>query len=120
MSAPTVTVVVVNLDGGAHVLQCLQSIASARYPQDRLEVVVVDNGSIDGSAELIQDRFPNVAVTKAGRNLGFSAANNLAAQRSRADYMAFVNNDATLDPDWFEEATAAALSGDRQPAAVAS
>ena len=97
---PRATVVVVNYQGAAFLPACLDSVA--RQTAGDVEALVVDNGSSDGSLELLSGRFPWVRVLSAGRNLGFAAAVNRGAAAARGDYLALVNNDAWLEDGWLE------------------
>ncbi|MBI2168517.1 MAG: glycosyltransferase [Actinobacteria bacterium] len=101
MSSPRVRVVVVNFNGGEHVLRCLQHLAKTEWSPDALDVVVVDNASTDGSADEIASQFPNVALLRSRRNLGYAGGNNLAlADLDGVDYVALVNPDAFVEPGW--------------------
>lgn len=68
---------------------------------------MVDNGSDDGSRELLRDRYPWVRVIENDENLGYARANNQAAAASSAKYVAFLNNDARVDRRWLTELVAA-------------
>jgi hypothetical protein len=81
--------------------QCLESLF-AQTATD-FAVLVVDNGSNDGSPELVARDFPRAEVVRLGRNLGFAAAANRGIAASRSPYLAFVNNDVRLAPDWLEK-----------------
>ncbi|MCA9783452.1 MAG: glycosyltransferase family 2 protein [Calditrichaeota bacterium] len=74
---------------------CLQSIRTDAAGLDT-EVLVVDNGSSDGSGEQLAREFPDVRVLSGGGRLGFAAANNLAAHQSHGDYLLFLNSDTEL------------------------
>jgi GT2 family glycosyltransferase len=74
---------------------CLESLHD--QPQGlRLETVVVDNGSIDGAPEMVARDFPEVVLVRNQTNLGFSRANNQAAERARGQYLLFLNNDTVV------------------------
>jgi hypothetical protein len=80
-------------------LECLASLQRQEYP--RYRVIVVDNGSTDGSPSSIRQADPEVDVIEADRNLGYSPGNNLGIQRALevgADYVFLLNNDAEVDP----------------------
>jgi GT2 family glycosyltransferase len=100
-----VTVVVVNWNRCKLLKACLDSLAAQRHAS--FEVVVVDNGSHDGSVEMIQklrDTFPQpLHLIKNVDNRGFCAANNQGIGASRADFVALLNNDAEADPNWLIE-----------------
>jgi GT2 family glycosyltransferase len=71
---------------------CLESLHD--HPQGvRLETIVVDNGSGDGSAEMVARRFPEVILSRNADNRGFARANNQAARLARGHYLFFLNND---------------------------
>ncbi len=64
----------------------------------RVEVVVVDNGSLDGSPDMVQAEFPEVQLIRSQVNLGFGAANNLGLEQVSGRYIVLVNSDAFLQP----------------------
>jgi GT2 family glycosyltransferase len=101
-----VSVVVVNYNGLAHLEECLGSLASQTYSP--LEVIVVDNGSSDGSVESVRRRYPQVRWLLLGRNTGFAAGNNRGFQIAAGSYVALLNNDAVAAHDWIETLVAAA------------
>jgi GT2 family glycosyltransferase len=105
---PFVRVVVVTRDGRDLVLACLARVDALEWPRERLEVVVVDNASSDGSVEAIDERFPDVQLLPASLNLGYAAANNLALRDlGGVDYAALLNNDALAEPGWLSPLVAA-------------
>jgi GT2 family glycosyltransferase len=111
MSAPTVTVAVLNYNGLRHLEPCLGSLRELDYPPEALEVMLVDNGSTDGSVPFVRAQFPEVTVVEIERNLGFAAGNNVAAQRSDATYIVFLNNDMKVDAG-FVRGLVDAVAGD--------
>jgi len=93
---PLVSVIIVNYNGGDVTLRSVMSILSSGYPN--LEVIVVDNGSTDGSIERIESLgLSRVRVVKLGRNTGFSYANNVGARIARGYLLFFLNNDAFVE-----------------------
>src|SRR5690242_2003217 len=77
---------------------CLTSI-EPEVEAGRARVSVVDNASSDGSAELVRSGFPWVDLVALDENVGFGAAVNVAAARSRSPWIAVANADVELDPD---------------------
>ncbi len=108
--------VVVSHDSAAHLGRCLGSLAGR--VGGGLEVVVVDNASTDGSAELARRQLPSARVLAQGSNLGFGAAVNLAAASSGGDDLLLLNPDAWLVDDCLDR-LAAALAADSGLGAVA-
>jgi GT2 family glycosyltransferase len=94
-------IVMLNHNGGRVSLETVSCLRrSGRAASD---VVLVDNGSTDGSADAIRHRFPDVRVIEAGANLGFAGGNNLALRElDGVDYVALLNNDAFVEPGWLE------------------
>jgi GT2 family glycosyltransferase len=82
----------------------LPSVLQTDY--DPFEVIVVDNGSIDGSRDIVS-KFQAIdkRVTLVGNssNLGFCLANNIGASHAKGDYLLFLNNDITVEPNWLRE-----------------
>ena len=111
-----ISVLVVNHDGRDHLRHCLERLAAQAGSYG--EVVVVDNASSDGSARMVRESFPDCRLLALEDNLGFGAANNLAAESARGDALLLLNSDA-----WLEDGTlprlAAALAADPRLALAA-
>jgi GT2 family glycosyltransferase len=85
--------VIVNFEGGSLLLDCLQSL---RAQEMSLEVLLVDNGSADGSTEEAQRRFPEVKVVRPGHNAGFAGGANAGAAEASGEFLLFLNPDVRL------------------------
>lgn len=90
-----ISAVIVNYEGGELLLDCIQSLLNQGSP---LQVIVVDNGSTDGSTVAAVARFPEIEVIRPGRNLGFAGGANEGARRARGEFLLFLNPDVLLDP----------------------
>lgn len=99
--AGLVSVVIVNWNGKPYLDGCLSSVFSQTYPQ--FEVTLVDNGSTDDSVAFVSRAFPRVRLIENSENIGFAAANNMAIELAKGDYIATLNNDAQADVRWLEE-----------------
>ena len=106
-SQGSVAVIIVNWNGGELVTRCLRSVRHQTLHPTK--VFVVDNASGDGSCEAIAAQFPEVTLIQLKKNIGFAAANNLAARRAEdCDWIALLNPDAFPEPTWLEQLIAAA------------
>ena len=104
---PLVSVVVVNWNGRPYVADCLASLARQTYPH--VEIVVVDNGSTDGSLELLRgDWGARIHLVAEPVNRGFAGGNNVGMRAAKGAYVALLNNDAVADPRWIERLVEAA------------
>jgi GT2 family glycosyltransferase len=104
--APTVSVVVVNYRKPEDTLACLEGLSALDWPQEALEIVVVDNASGDDSVARIRAAAPGVRLVESSENLGFAGGCNLGAAEATGRYLAFLNNDARPDPQWLRSALA--------------
>ncbi len=115
--SPLVSVVIPNWNGAHHLPACLDSLARQRYR--RFEVIVVDNGSTDGSLALLTRDYPHVRLVPLGENRGFAPACNAGIRAARGEIIALLNNDTEADPGWLE-AVVAAFGRHPEAGAVAS
>ena len=92
---PDVSVIIVNWNTRQMLVQCLNSLKNNLQKLD-IEVFVVDNGSTDGSPEMVSKEFLDFILIRNFENLGFAKANNQAIQLSHARYILLLNSDAFL------------------------
>lgn len=100
---PSVSIVVVNLNGRHHLRACLNSLLGLRYPKEQIEIVLVDNASSDGSVEFVRQKYPMVKVICNDHNEGFAKPSNDGARAASGEYVAFLNNDMRVERDWLIE-----------------
>jgi GT2 family glycosyltransferase len=97
-NSAVVSIVIVSWNARDFLLQCLESLTPAvcRFP---MEIIVVDNDSSDGSAEMVENNFPKVRLIRNPTNLGFAKANNLGIAASAGRYVCLINSDVKVLPD---------------------
>lgn len=95
---PLVSIIIVNWNGSRHLPECLDSLAAQTFSD--FEVIVVDNGSSDGSVALLQRVYPWVKLIKLDRNTGFATGNNNGLIHASGEYIVTLNNDTHADPQW--------------------
>lgn len=117
MARPFVSVIVINWNGENYIRECLASLSYQTFRD--FEVIVVDNGSTDGSLEIIQSQFPQCLLISNASNNGFAKGNNQGIKKAKGKYIALLNNDARADRRWLEELVTAAEE-DRQVGMLAS
>ena len=96
------SIVIATWNSAAHLSRCLESLRIQTYKN--FEIIIVDNGSSDGSVDKIKDNHPelNICIKKLGSNTGFATANNIGARFSRGKWIALLNADAFPEPGWLE------------------
>jgi GT2 family glycosyltransferase len=106
--APGVSVVIPNWNGRQWLAQCLDALAGQQLAA--AEVIVVDNGSGDGSVAYLRQAHPDVTVLELGANTGFAHAANRGLELAANELVALVNTDVALAPDWLARMSAALLA----------
>lgn len=109
-SWPLVSIVVVHYRGHGLLGPCLESVFAQEYRP--FEVILVSNGCQDGSIEAAAALFPAVRLIRAPRNLGFAGGANVGAAQARGELVAFLNDDAVVDPGWLAELVQAVAPDD--------
>ena len=119
MSAPRkVSVLVLSWNGREHLEHCLPALVDQRAPGVPWEILLLDNGSADGTVEWVRRAHPAVRVLASERNLGFCAGNQRLAEAAEGDALVLLNNDTRPHADWLGELVAAAAAAPADVAAV--
>jgi GT2 family glycosyltransferase len=92
------SVIIVCTNDLRHLPDCLPSVLAQRDAS--FEVILVDNGSTDGSVQYVESHFPTVRIIRNGRNLGYTGANNRGMAASENEYVVVLNPDTAVEPDW--------------------
>ncbi|MEG4065807.1 glycosyltransferase [Microcoleus sp. Pol11C2] len=98
---PICSLIIVNYNGLRHTKDCLKSLQKLAYPESQLDLIVIDNCSQDDSVTSLRELFPKVRIFVNSAN-NFAKALNLGISEAKGQYIAFLNNDATLDSRWLE------------------
>ncbi|MGL5064902.1 MAG: glycosyltransferase [Microcoleus sp.] len=101
ISLPVCSLIIVNYQGFRQTKDCLKSLEKLAYPEEQLDIIVIDNCSEDESVDSIRELFPKVRVFVNSAN-NFAKALNLGIQEAKGQYIGFLNNDATLDSQWLQ------------------
>ncbi|MDO8426270.1 MAG: glycosyltransferase family 2 protein [Deltaproteobacteria bacterium] len=94
-----ISVVIVSWNAKRFLLECLQSL----YSEHEMEVIVVDNASIDGSPQAVKELFPQAILILNGANAGFAGANNAGIRHSAGRYLCLINSDVTVFRDTLDK-----------------
>ena len=95
-----ISVIVLNWNGKHLLEECLGSLRRQTFRD--FQTILVDNGSTDGSVEYVERRFPEVEIIALPSNVGFARGTNVGIQASNGEYVALLNNDTKMDPEWLE------------------
>lgn len=98
---PKVSIIVLNWNGKEDTIECLESLKLITYPN--YEILLVDNGSTDGSVKYFRERYPEIEIIENRENLGFAEGNNVGirkAMKNLTDYILLLNNDTIVNPDF--------------------
>jgi GT2 family glycosyltransferase len=99
-SSPTASIIIPHLNGRHHLPVCLTSLRRQTFRD--FEILLVDNGSTDGSQDYVRHHFPEVKLIELGQNRGFTGACNAGWQAAQGQFILLLNNDTEADPRWLE------------------
>ena len=115
MEYPKVSIIIVNWNGKEYLSDCLTSVFNQTY--QNYEVILVDNGSTDGSVEFVRENYPNIKIIKLDKNYGFIKGNNIgmreASKNKDTKYIAWLDNDTKVDRNWLSELVKIAESDEK-------
>ena len=97
---PLVSIITVNYNQVQPTCAFLASLRKVSYPN--IEVIVVDNHSLENPQRKIQEQFPEVLLIRSETNLGFAGGNNLGIAKAKGKYLLFINNDTEVDVGFLE------------------
>lgn len=100
-----ISIVIVSYNVKYFLEQCLRSVEKATKNLEA-EIIVIDNNSVDESAEMVKNKFPNVSLIHNNENVGFSKANNQAIAKTKGEFVLLLNPDTLLEEDALEKTIA--------------
>jgi GT2 family glycosyltransferase len=96
---PNLSIIIVTYNASEDIAPCLQSIIRQRYHDAPIEIIIVDNASSDGTAEIVRERFPLVTLIQNQKNIGFAAAVNQGVAASTGNVLLLLNPDMEMSDD---------------------
>src|SRR6185436_2197554 len=99
-SDPLISVVIVTWNGRQYLEACLTAVAA--QVGVRVETILVDNASSDGTVAYVGERFPSVRVVSLSENRGFAGGNNAGVREARGEFVALLNNDTVPESTWLQ------------------
>lgn len=104
MIYPKVSIIILNWNGKEDTIECLESLKQITY--SNYEIILVDNGSTDGSVEVLKKQYPEIEIIENSQNLGYAEGNNVGIRKAiekNVDYILLLNNDTIVSPEFLEE-----------------
>ena len=97
---PPVSIIILTYNGSRYIGPLLDSLRDQTYPSDQVEIIVIDNASIDDTVDIIQKNYPAVNLVILNKNVGFAAGNNQGLLQAKSDLLVFLNQDTLCHREW--------------------
>lgn len=117
--SPFISIIIASLNGMHYLNDCLSSISNLDYPKEKLEVILIDDGSQDKTYEFIKENFSNIKIIRNRRNRGVAASRNIGIKNAKGKLIAFLDNDVRVEKNWLFELVKA-IEEDREIGICAS
>ncbi len=95
----------VNYNGKAFLKDLFESLMDLDYPEEKIEIILVDNASSDDSIPYVRKHFPKIRILPSDKNRGYAGGNNLGIKKASHPYVALINNDTVVDRKWLSQLT---------------
>ena len=99
---PAISIIILTFNGSTYITPLLQSILDQSYPQDRIEIIIVDNASTDNTLAIVQEDFTSAIIVPLEKNIGFAAGNNQGLLHASHDFIVFLNQDTVCHRDFLK------------------
>ncbi len=100
---PLLSIITVNYNGRHYLAGLFDSIMELDYPLEKIQIIMVDNNSKDGSIDFIKENYPKVDIVRLDKNYGYAGGNNAGFKAAKGKYVALVNNDCRVEKNWISE-----------------
>lgn len=107
-----VSVIVLGYNGLKYLENCFSSLICQDFPDERYEIIYVDNGSSDDSVQYVKDNFEDIKIVELDNNYGFAEGNNIGLKYAKGDYIVFLNQDTIVHKKWLSSLVDAAKTDD--------
>jgi hypothetical protein len=97
---PDISIIIVSWNGKKYLSGLFDSLNNQSYPKEKIEIILVDNGSTDGTLNFVKDNYPEVKLLALGKNTGFAVGNNEGLKQAKNDILVFLNTDIICHKDW--------------------
>jgi len=97
---PSVSVIIVNYNGLEYLKDFFSSLYNTNYPNNLLEIIMVDNISKDGSVDFVKKNFSKVKLIETGYNSGWAVGNNIGAKEAKGEILIFLGADTVVNKNW--------------------
>jgi GT2 family glycosyltransferase len=99
---PNVSIIILTYNGSQYIQSLLDSLCDQTYPQDRMEIIVVDNASTDTTRSIVKNKYPHIRCVALPENIGFGAGNNRGLKHAKYDFLVFLNQDTICHRNWLQ------------------
>jgi len=93
-----VSIILLTYNNNKDLAECIPSIFNQTYKD--FELMIIDNGSTDGTIEFIKTNYPEIKLIETNSNLGYAGGNNIGFRHAKGDYIVVINPDTFVDPNW--------------------
>ncbi len=101
--SPLISIIIPTRNRWQDLAECLKSLQKQTYSQNKIELIIIDNGSTDNTPKLLVKKFPSTKLISLPRNIGFAPALNLGGKKAKGKYLLVTNDDVTFEKNYIRE-----------------
>lgn len=98
---PLISIIILNYNAGKLLIDCIESVLKSNYK--KIEIILVDNNSKDGSHEICKDRFKEIILIRNKENFGYCEGNNIGIRKAKGEFIVVLNPDTLVESEWLDE-----------------